>query len=103
MLFSASGVVWIISIASVKTTLIGVGNLHFSGLVVPLTASSDNEAAPSQYQILLASESSTSLPSFFSRIPAKTPAEYVLTRTYGFLFCFFSWVIILPLYSILLS
>ena len=49
---------------------------------MPSIANCDRLAAPSQYQILRALVNVTSLPSLDLRLPANTPAEYVLTITY---------------------
>ena len=76
----ALSVIGITSITpSSSTSATGHGNLHCFGCDVPSVASCDNDAAPFQYQILRASVSTTSSPSRDFTIPAKTPAEFVLT------------------------
>jgi hypothetical protein len=56
--------------------------LHFSGFLVPVVASCERLAAPSQYQILLAFVRVASCPSSLATVPAKTPAFFVLTMQY---------------------
>jgi len=91
--FLATFVIGIISMVFGSTTSdTGHGNLQPLGLEVPSVANCDSEAAPDQYHILLALVSTTSFPegvltSDFN-VPAKTPAEYVLTITYVPFFIF---------------
>ena len=63
MLASAASVQGMISIASVmQISATGAGNLQDWGFLVPMLASSDMLAAPSQYQMRRQSVSVTSLP-----------------------------------------
>jgi len=72
-----------ISTTSVSNTeATGTGNLQFSGLVVPVVANWERDAAPSQYQIRRAFLSNTSFPLRDTIVPANTPALYVLTIQY---------------------
>ena len=85
-----------ISIASVNSTRgISTGTLHCPGLLVPLTAICDSDAAPAQYHSRRAPVSTHSLPSRDSSVPANTPAEYVRTMTYRFSAAFFAAIAIL--------
>src|SRR3990167_8140667 len=83
MLFLAISVQGSISIVSnSSTSSTATGNLHFSGLLVPCIAIWLSDAAPSQYHSLRASCRVTSRPVLDFSLPAKAPAEYVLTMTY---------------------
>lgn len=83
MIFTAASLHGIISIAPSNVISGSVTeNLQLCGSVTPCNASSDNDAAPLQYQILRVSVSTTSDPFRDFKIPKWTPAEYVLTIIY---------------------
>ena len=73
-----------ISIACRSMTLAtSHGNLQFCGFDTPSIANCDSDAAPSHCHKRRALTISTSCPVRVLRCPAKTPAEYVRTITYG--------------------
>ena len=89
---AAFGVMGIISITpNRRTSNTGAGNLQFFGRHVPSVASWDSVAAPSQYQMRRAFETSAVSPSSRSTVPAKTPASRVLTMQYLPIILFLQW------------